>query len=102
MIINATRAFLFCACMFCLAWSACPQPLPPVPPVPAPDAAPSIYQASCANLAKLGCPEGLAANCAAVFEQAQTARMADLKPACLTAATTQAAARGCGSVRCQP
>lgn len=55
--------------------------------------------AACANLAKLGCPEG-GASCVATIQHASSVGVTDLKPACLAAAMSQAAARACGSVTC--
>src|ERR1700690_3647480 len=71
----------------------CTLPMPPPNPT---------YVTICGNLATLGCPEGLAKNCTTVFENAEAARMTDLKPACLLSPGTQDAVRACGTVKCQP
>lgn len=76
----------FCGC-------ATITPVPPAPP-------PEIYATACANLAKLGCPEGVDEACAATMQKAQEARLVDLKPACLAGAASVEAARSCGSVTC--
>jgi hypothetical protein len=80
---------------FLVCLGGCTLPLPPSPPTPA-------YATICGNLATLGCPEGLASNCATTFENAENERMADLKPSCLLSAKTQDEVRACGTVKCQP
>jgi hypothetical protein len=67
-------------------------------PTPIPVDAGTIT-AACANLAKLGCPEG-GTSCVATIQHASSAGVTDLKPACLAAATSQDAARACGTVTC--
>jgi hypothetical protein len=88
--------------VYLLGVTACPQPLPPVPPGPGPaDAAPStIAEATCTNLARLQCPEGLRPDCAAVVQKAIDTRITDLKLGCLAEAQTVDAVRACGSVTC--
>jgi len=56
--------------------------------------------AACANLAKLGCPEG-GSSCAATIEHVSSVGVTDLKPACLATATSQEDARACGTVTCE-
>ena len=56
--------------------------------------------AACANLARLGCPEGKAAACVATMGHAQAANITPVNPACLAAASSPAAARACGFVAC--
>jgi hypothetical protein len=55
--------------------------------------------AACANLARIGCPEGLDPTCAATIRRAS--RVLDVRAPCLAIATTPEAARACGSVTCQ-
>jgi hypothetical protein len=71
------------------------------PPTPDPVIGPDAYGAACANLAAIGCPEGQRENCVSVMQRAQEARLTDLRPTCLAAAANAAAARACGTVRCQ-
>lgn len=82
---------------------ACPQPLPPAPPGPEPATADAgtVAEATCANLARLQCPEGLRLDCVAVVQKALDTRITDLKLGCLMAAKTPDEARACGSVSCQ-
>jgi hypothetical protein len=84
-----------------------PSPTPPMPDAsdaapPAVDAGTSIYARACANLADQHCQEGLAPNCAAVLEHAQTARINDFDPPCLADAGSKDAVRACGrrGVKC--
>jgi hypothetical protein len=96
-----------------IALVACPpSPVPPDggvdagPPSPEIDAAPPVEAGTspcalaCANLAAIGCKEGLAPSCTTACEHAQEARITDLHPACLAAAKTKASARACRSVAC--
>lgn len=60
---------------------------------------------ACANLTKLGCPEGnppagVGAACITTCQKAQAGGF-DMKPACLAAATSVAAVQACGSVACK-
>ena len=71
------------------------------------DAAPAAKDVSadwcsdaCTNLQRIGCSEGLPANCTSACVKAQTARITDLHPECLAKAKDRQEARGCGSVRC--
>lgn len=85
--------------------SACPTPMPPVPPGPTPiqpDAAPgTAAEATCANLQRLGCPEGLRPDCVVVVQKTIDLRTTDLKLDCLIAAETIAAVQACGTVECR-
>lgn len=77
--------------------TACPRsPSPPIPD--ASDAAASNCAVACANLAALGCREGIDANCAATCQRSKA--LTDIKPDCLAAAITKESARACGSVTC--
>lgn len=95
------------------AMLACCHSPAPVPPAPeagdasaeaeAPDASlPGVTCASaCANLAQLGCPEGISPKCVPTCERIQGSRITDVKPDCLATAKDKAAVRACGlSVRC--
>lgn len=117
-------AVLSCACCPACTPSPSPAPVPPndggdsgtgPPPAPAVDAAApiAIDDASatttadagacanaCANLASLGCPEGVAPDCVSVCDHTQATKLTDFKPDCLAAAKSQAAAKACGSVSC--
>jgi hypothetical protein len=93
-----------------LALASCPQPLPPTPPGPGPAVldggasdAPveTVAQATCANLARLGCPEGLKANCASVVQKAIDTQVTNLRGDCLVGAQTVEAVRACGTVSCR-
>lgn len=55
---------------------------------------------ACTNMAKLGCPEGVNANCVDVCNHAQASGLTNLKPDCLASAATVAAAKACGTVTC--
>ena len=69
-----------------------PAPSPPIPPA-------AIYEEACANLAGLGCSEGVDASCAATM-QATDGKVVDIKAACLAAAKTVGDVRACGTVEC--
>ncbi len=91
-----------------VAGLACIHPTPPIPVVPdqpdaavEPDAPVSACASACANLGRLGCPEGLEGNCTTVCERAQATKLTDLKPECLAGAGTPGEARACGTVRCR-
>lgn len=72
-------------------------------PTPTPDPVPvTDYSLVCQHLADLGCPEGLAPECAVAFGRFQGGHMSDLQPVCLMAAKTVPAVRACGSVACLP
>ena len=77
----------------------CATPGPTPTPTPVPDV--TDYSMVCQHLADLGCPEGLAPECAAAFGRIQGGRLAELDPACLAKAQTPDAARACGSVLCE-
>ena len=66
-------------------------------PAPAADAGAPSESAVCANLARVGCPEGEDPLCPQVFAHALHAPVD-----CLLAASSAEAARACGFVRCQP
>lgn len=93
-----------------LAVQACPpSPSPPspdasdaAPPPPAPlgDASTATSAQACANLARLGCTEGQASNCAATLDHVAATKLTKIDVPCLTAATSKAAAARCGSVAC--
>jgi hypothetical protein len=86
--------------------AACARPLPPAPvPPDAADAArasdamppdPTGCTAACANLQRLGCPEGIAANCVATCQHGL--QITNMNTACLAAAGSPDAARACGSL----
>jgi len=75
-----------------------PSPTPPTPPPPAPADA---YSAACDHLASIGCSEGSASSCADRMRVADQQHLTTVPAACLTKATTKAAARACGFVKCQ-
>jgi len=72
-------------------------PPPPQEAAPAPD--PTGCAAACANIAKLGCPEGNT-SCVSACAHTQDSGVTDLKPACLAAAKTVADLQKCGTVKC--
>lgn len=80
-----------------------PPPAPtPTPPPPTPG---DKFDAMCANLAKLGCAEGSAANCATSARVGGTSfggrsPLTYVPVDCLTKAATKSAARACGFVKC--
>ena len=80
-------------CLLTVAACGTVQPVPTPPPVD--------YSAVCAHLSDLGCSEGKAPECAAVFARIQDGRMSDLQPSCLMAAKTPAEVRACTSVACE-
>lgn len=63
----------------------------------------TIEVKACANLTMLACSEGLAPNCVAVLTNADTTRIENYDPKCLSTATSKAAVRKCGSgkTKCQ-
>lgn len=95
--------------------AGCKGPVAPGPDADAsaPDAAtpasmdagpPTRCVAACANLRRLGCPEGEerdAGGCGAVCGHAAASRSFDLKPDCLAKAATVDEARACGTVLCR-
>ena len=66
-------------------------------PSPIPTAA-----TACDNLARIGCSDGTAPNCALVLQQVVDSRMTPINLGCLTGAADVAAAIKCGGVACQP
>ena len=101
-----SAAGLFALAPFALIAEGCPPPLPPVAPetgplsadVSLPDASPEAASA-CAQLARLGCPEGTARTCAvALDKQASMGISLELTPrtlACLASAKTKLDVRAC-------
>jgi len=73
-------------------------------PAPVADAGPTpradTVQA-CANLAALGCAEGVDASCVSTFDRIVSARLILIDPSCLAAARSKADARACGGVECR-
>ncbi|MCL2726675.1 MAG: hypothetical protein FWD69_19825 [Polyangiaceae bacterium] len=95
---------LYFATITALSLLAC-QPAPKQPVQDAGDASVELDAASpavkaCANLRRLGCAEGNDDSCVVTIEHVQSARITDLRPDCLAAATTKAEARACKSVQC--
>ena len=108
--------------IFPIVMFGCPS-TPPAPPIePADvttatvveDAAPDVVDiankatdfcpAACANLIKLGCPEGLedaGQGCTSVCEHTQSSKLFNMKASCLAAAKTKTEVKACGSVTCQ-
>lgn len=91
--------------VFALAlFQACPPtPAPPGPldaSRPAEDAS-TAASAACANLSRLGCAEGMAGNCAVTIDHVTETRLTRIDVACLSAATSKAAVRACGGVKCE-
>lgn len=76
-----------------------PSPTPSPAPVPAPAIDAGAYDAVCAHLAAIGCPQP--STCGDTLRSKQGV-LADYKPACLLAAPSAAAAEACGTVRCGP
>ena len=72
----------------------------PSPPPTVTDAGPP-YQAACANLAAIGCSDGLDPTCAAILEQMTVGRIIKDSTACLATAPDVAAAIKCGGVSCK-
>ena len=64
-------------------------------PVPTVD-----YAAACANLARIGCQDGEAANCATTLQQMVADRVTNLNVSCLTSAENKTVAIACGGVTC--
>lgn len=89
-----------------LLLAGCPPASPLVAPAPdAQDGAPPLALGpvgaaacapACANLARLGCPEGQNATCEATCQHMQT--IADMAPGCLADAGSVDAALACGSL----
>lgn len=76
---------------------------PPLPPEPPPsDDFMVDAEAACANLRRLGCPEGQGSvagvSCAVIVVRASALRSLPL--ACWTNAQTTVEAKACGSLRC--
>jgi hypothetical protein len=69
-------------------------------PVPPPGG--DSYDALCANLKTLGCPEGTAANCAERARKADQSGITYVPMTCLTSASSKIAVRACGFVECAP
>lgn len=94
-----------------LALVACtPEPKPPTVEVDAStvvvvDAAPSACASACANLRRLGCPEGETADggksCVDLCDQLQASGKFDMKPACVAAAQTREELAACKTARCK-
>jgi len=61
---------------------------------------PSTCELGCAQLARLGCPEGDFTGCATLADQVNAARMTVMDCACWAMARTVAEARACGNLRC--
>lgn len=59
------------------------------------------YQLACQNLSKLGCPIGLDVKCSVTLQMENEQHLTNIDVDCLTTATTQDAAIGCGGVSCQ-
>jgi hypothetical protein len=57
-------------------------------------------QTACANLDRLGCPEGKDPLCASTCVKVQSQGLTDVHPECLAAAASPEAARACGTVTC--
>jgi hypothetical protein len=82
-----------------------PAPLPPDASDAAPprlldashDASASSVNA-CAHLDAIGCPDGAAANCAAVLDHVRDSRLTRIDVACILTAHDPSEARECGSV----
>lgn len=77
----------------------CPPPAPEPPPS---DDLTVDAEAACANLRRLGCPEGQGSvagvSCAVIVVRAAALRSLPL--ACWTSAQTTVEAKSCGSLRC--
>ncbi len=97
---------------------AAPQPTPAPSPAPAPSSVPDASPAdasttpapaptadatgctaACAALVTLQCPEGQDPSCVATCQHVQTAKLTDIKPACIAASTSLSAVHACG-VKC--
>ena len=85
--------------------ASCATVPPPAPtPCPTPDC--DAYTVACANLAHIGCADGLAASCPAVLRELATGEPLAPGPLthtdvpCLTAAQTVGDAVACGGVSC--
>lgn len=70
--------------------------------LPLPKGTDALADSACANLRRVGCPEGLGSvggvSCKAIVLKASELRALPLE--CWTTAETSAAAKGCGSLRC--
>jgi hypothetical protein len=89
----ATLSLLLCS-------AAGPCGHSPTPPDPPPTPPGSPCERACQNLAKLGCPEGQHADCAADCEAGMGDKITDFHPDCLAQAATPEEARACRSVHC--
>jgi hypothetical protein len=84
-----------------------PAPSPPVVQVDASitDASiGSVCSTACANLKRIGCPEGDTPDggksCVSICEAAEASGKFNLQPACVSVAKTKDDVRACKSVRC--
>jgi len=68
-----------------------------IPPVPVVNASPAT---ACANLARLGCPEGLASNCPSVLARVVDAHLTNVSLSCLSLAQHVTDVQACGAVAC--
>jgi hypothetical protein len=80
------------------AGSPAPAPAPVTPPAPTASPPEDPTTAACAQLAALGCQEGLASNCAVTLRKVADAGVGFgvSQLACLASAASKAAVRGCG------
>lgn len=92
-----TQTFLFVICVAWLGYVGCAH----TTPTPTATDAGVTYEAACANLAAIGCADGVAPNCASVLQQTVVERMTTTSVACLTSSKSLDEARACGGVRCQ-
>jgi hypothetical protein len=87
-----------------LSFVACSSPKPVVDPPIELDAGvcgpADSCACACSVLTVLGCPEG-ALHCVEVCNHAADTATFDMKPACISAATTKEAVRACGTVKCE-
>ena len=108
------RTLVLLAIASLLTACRCPGPTPQPSPKDAPagnvDAATGIleagadaadpFQQACSNLQRLGCPEGVASDCAAVLSRMVQANLTTMSVPCLAAASDGAGVRACGGVGC--
>ena len=91
----------FCCLLLCAAFGDCshvtPAPTPAVDAGPSPT--PSIYAEACANLAGLGCWEGIDDTCTSTMQK-DDGKVVDIKVSCLAAAKTVGDVQACGTVAC--
>lgn len=83
----------------------------PVRPMPPPEyqtidaSVHSVDELACANLLRLGCPEGSPSAkgdpCVVVIQRSRAELLLDFKPKCLAEAGNVSAVRECGTVRCK-